>query len=710
MKIIHALCAATVFLASQSYARTTISVNTTSDENGENTANCSLREAIIAVNTQIPFGGCPTGDRFGTTVIALTNAAYFLTKGEIVISHAMTIQGANTDDKELADRITGKKPNRMPAITTIDGNSQRIFNTTGSNISLVLSNLILTHGKADFGGAILAGGNINLSNTIITDNQATISGGAIYLSGRNASLSSSDTTLSKNTANKGAALGMSCIDQKNTISRNISLTNSSIITNGSIDNTSVIYACGNTFLTISNSTIAKNTAKSDGGILYFADATGKGSLLSIQSSTIVENKIAPVLSYGKLDSLSLTSSVLAFNDAGCAIKDGSTALSTNGKIIGGYNTLQNCPLAYTEVASVRIPDINLNDADHADANFATELHPLANYGGYTQTYLPRTTSKYILNRASLSTDTTCVRTDQRNSVTPIGALNKCDAGSVERRTATAVFDAGKTLNNNDDTNRIAEIVFLYNDEPSENESSRGDFGKDPLTGKYLIDLTDDANKQCTLVHSETAGETPIIRFDNKGVPFTEVDQPVLCKYRFTDNNGNLSNEGELHFKTINKAPIASDDSFILTSGTTNIQLDLLSNDNDKNDGIYGGLCTDTNNVLCNGLYIRLVSEPTLGVIEAERSGNCPDNSDLNKYRCYGGKITYRVKNAGSPFDDKFTYVVYDIDKAASNEATVTIINQAGAAEASNSGSLGWLSLFTLGALAAYRRMRKSYVA
>ena len=165
----------------------------------------------------------------------------------------------------------------------------------------------------------------------------------------------------------------------------------------------------------------------------------------------------------------------------------------------------------------------------------------------------------------------------------------------------------------------------------------------------------------------------------------------------------------MQFRTINKPPVATDDSYTLASGTSTVSFDLLSNDHDKNDGIYGGLCTDANNVNCNGFYIRVVSQPTVGVIEAERKGNCPDYDDGNKYTCYGGRITYRSKNTLSPFDDKFTYVVYDIDKTASNEATVTIINQTGANEESGSGGLGLFSLLGLGGLAFYRRFRKSYV-
>ena len=39
MKFVHAFCLASIFVASQSYARVVVTVNTTNDENGENLAN-----------------------------------------------------------------------------------------------------------------------------------------------------------------------------------------------------------------------------------------------------------------------------------------------------------------------------------------------------------------------------------------------------------------------------------------------------------------------------------------------------------------------------------------------------------------------------------------------------------------------------------------------------------------------------------------------
>lgn len=700
MKIIHTLCLAIAFLSSHSYARTTIIVNTANDENGENAAKCSLREAIQAVNTQQAFGGCISGDRFGTNIIALENATYKLTKGEIAISHEVTIRGTNAFSDEI-DSITGNKK-RLPPTTQIDGNFSRVFNTTSNSSLLSLENLMVTHGKADLGGAILAGGQISLTNTVFTENEAIISGGAIYLSGRGSALNSTESTFSKNIGMNGAVIGMSCTDYLSPVTRSVTISRSSLIRNGNLSDNSIIEACGRISMYIETSTIAQNIAQANGGILNFVNNIDSMGSLTLIRVTAVENKNAPVLSYGKLGNLAIGSSVIAFNDFGCSAKNGSSTLYNGGNSSGGSNTIQNCslPLSTTTLST----DIDLDDAVNSDANFANEFNLLANYGGYTDVYLPKLSSKYILNRSNA----TFCEVDQRGSETPQNESTEiCDIGSVERRNIVTISDITKVTSNKDGTNRVSEVDALANSRPSENDSSRGDFGKDPVTSQYLIELTSNPNNQCSILHRE--GKPPLIRFDNSGVILTD-SQSVTCKYRFKDSNGNTSNEGQLRFKTTNKLPIANNDEVTLPSGASLISIDLLSNDNDKNDGIYGGLCTDTNNVLCNGLYIRLVSEPTLGVIEAERSGNCPDNSDLNKYRCYGGKITYRVKNAGSPFDDKFTYVVYDVDKAASNEATVTIINQAGAAEASNSGSLGWLSLFTLGGLAAYRRLRKSHVA
>lgn len=60
----------------------TIYVTTFDDEDGENTAKCSLREAVTAAATHQAYGGCPIGQTSTsmTNVIQLEEGEYKLTR------------------------------------------------------------------------------------------------------------------------------------------------------------------------------------------------------------------------------------------------------------------------------------------------------------------------------------------------------------------------------------------------------------------------------------------------------------------------------------------------------------------------------------------------------------------------------------------------------------------------------------------------------
>lgn len=709
MHILRTLCFSSLFFALQSQAAIFINVSTLADENGENMASCSLREAITAVNTLQEFGGCRAGDRNLNNIIQLKNGTYLLTKGELFVRRELTIQGVYTNINSKDDSILRIKPKRMPPSleygSIIDANfSSRLFNTAASKSNMSLNNVMLVNGKADIGGAILAGGQVNLSTSVVSHNTATVAGGAIYLQGRNSQLNSVESTLSENTTPnaKGAVLAMSCVDDLQPIARDLNIIRSSILNNGSATDKSIIEGCSSLILAINASTIAKNTASASGGILSFAEKMTDGSTLTLSHSTIVENKIAPALLYRNLTSLNINSTVIAFNDQGCAIQGDANTNKTT--YLGAHNAFQGC-------SALALADRDKNNQLnlHPEVTLDQEFMPLANYGGYTLSYLPKITATYVSKPSAGIDELECANIiDQRTSE----VANHCDIGSVQKRHPIAVSDNNVTIFNLDGTDRIAQADVLSNDVPSETDqnddiaTARGDFAKDEngVYDKNAITITQGSSK-CQVISPIKDGGRPLIQFDNQGEVMA-ADNPFTCKYKFTDSNGKLSTEGIVLFRVDNKPPVAGNDSYTLASGTVSILLNLTSNDNDDNDGKFGGLCS-ANDLRCNdGRFIRIDSAPELGVIIADKEGSCPDSNESNNYTCYGGNIYYRANNSLSVFTDKFTYVVYDIDKAPSNAARVTILSQNAIDEQANSGAIGIFSLFSLIAFAFYRRLRK----
>ena len=133
----------------------------------------SLREAIIAANTNEAFGDAQAGDADGDEIVFAVEVEGFplsLLNGEFEI----------TDDLIITNDIVDGN------ITIDAGNASRIFNINTDEL-VALNNLTLINGTADRGGAILseAGGTTRLTNVTLTNNTATgdasdEGGGGIY--------------------------------------------------------------------------------------------------------------------------------------------------------------------------------------------------------------------------------------------------------------------------------------------------------------------------------------------------------------------------------------------------------------------------------------------------------------------------------------------------------------------------------------------------
>lgn len=712
MKLYKNFLALNLLMISQAHSAVNINVNTTNDEFGENPANCSLREAIEAVNTYTAFGGCTGGVRYITNRIILENKEYVLTRGELVVKADLTINGHGTND--LTDTITNSKPKRLPPTTIINGQfKNRILNTANSRAALTLNNIKLINGyDANLGGAILAGGTVDTFNVLFDNNKAEKMGGAVYLSGTSASISTNNTTWQNNTTNNGAGsvLSMSCLSDLKSTQRTITIQNSSIINNGANGEISTVDACGNITFNIQQSTIANNIANNTGGIIHFNNNTSFLSSLNINHSTIVNNQGAAAFNFNTLSNIQVYYSVIAFNTGGSCLSNTSTTINYDGD----YNLYQNCQSLNIASTTTNNHDNDKHLSATSTINLGDLFNPLGNYGGYTQVFLPKKNTlsmQYILDKIKLESCQDYI--DQRGSEThSISNVENCDLGSVERRVAIAVVDRTNIFINKNKSDRIIEINVLENDIPSETdktddqENARGAFAKD-AEGNYLLKLTNTSGGLCSITSRPEDSVFPYIKFDNNGKLSSELEK-LSCKYSFTDSNGSDAIVGELFFRIENKAPIANNDSYTLSAGEGQIEMNLTANDNDENDGKYGSLCT-SNSVQCNGgYYIRIVSLPILGTIEGE-SNPCPDHTDTNKYICYKGNLTYRSKNNLAPFNDSFTYVVYDKDLSFSAPATVSILSQNSEKANDTGGSLAWWSILSLTGLAVYRR-RKSRIA
>ena len=247
---------------------------TTLDDTVAPDGEVSLREALLAANTDTSVDGSTAGSGADTIVFDPSLAGpLVLAQGQLTISSNVTIDGdVNGDDA---------------ADITIDANSaSRVLHVTGGTSTL--HSLTMTGGRvvgtADDGGGILIAGGANLTivNSTVSDSYAGRNGGGIANHG---DVTLINSTLSGNTAN-GYGGGLHSGD---------------------------ISATAET-ATLINTTVAGNSAYGGGGINI-----NSGSILTLSSSTVSGNSADPTSGYGgglyNGGTATLTNSIVAGNAA-----------------------------------------------------------------------------------------------------------------------------------------------------------------------------------------------------------------------------------------------------------------------------------------------------------------------------------------------------------------------------------------------------------
>ncbi|XID75527.1 CSLREA domain-containing protein [Alkanindiges sp. WGS2144] len=434
---------------------TTLYVTTFEDEDGENSNTCSLREAIKAAKDKRAYGGCIAGQANVTNQIQLKAGVYKLKK-PLIINSSVTISGDDAFNYDRTDAYTSSFPARSDLQTTIEGNgSFSLFDSTNSRSTLSFNTVILKNGGGAYGGAIRAGGLVNLNRVYILDSTAERSGGAIYLEGSEATLTAADTLFEGNNADRGAVIGMSCVDNIKWTPHSIILDRNSIIRNGGANTQNIIEFCGSVTSTISASTIANN--KSRDAIIKFTDDTSRDYILSpssslvLNSNTIVENIALSTLLYDMAASLNLSNNVIAYNNGGKSCRYAGDSSPEDFQKMDSSNVT-----AYYNAVKKPIEKTSRNDdcdlpghlykadtskfVDVSSISFASVLSDLSDIkDGILPFYLPKpkpegATVVTLVDAGEAS----CSALDQRgvlrsgpqSSNTRL-EKNKCDIGSVE---------------------------------------------------------------------------------------------------------------------------------------------------------------------------------------------------------------------------------------------------------------------------------------
>ena len=465
-----------------------ILVNTTADAIADD-GQCSLREAIIAANTDTASGAlpgeCPAGS--GNDIITLPAGTHMLTGGSMFVVETVDINGVGPASTIIdgggIDRffVTNTGTLTLTGLTLQNGN----INTNaggaidnccrtvvltdciitgnsasgggalaGSNGTWILTRVDLTGNDATCcaGGAIQGGGNWTLTDVTIDSNTAGLWGGGIFGGG---SWTLTDVTISNNSAlldggairaGGGAWTLTNVVIDSNTAGENgggiWNGTGSWTLTNTTISNN---RASGN-FIgggihsdsgawTIRDSTISGNSAFEGGGI----DHRGPGGAWTIRNSTISGNDADNSGGDGggifaSDGNWSVINSTVVDNDSGGIYLEGVSVLNLTNTIVANNLSKTDC--------TGSPPGSNGNNVDSDGSCGLTEpgdlpgtnplLGPLTNNGGPTLTHALLAGSPAI----DSAINGLCPPADQRGIARPQGP--NCDIGAFEAGVGSAL--------------------------------------------------------------------------------------------------------------------------------------------------------------------------------------------------------------------------------------------------------------------------------
>ena len=263
-------------------------------------------EAFQAANTNAAVGDAPAGETDLQDVIRFAeglSGTVSVNGGELLIQDDLMIEGPET-----------------ASLIFDAGGQNRVF-TIEPDVSVYLSDIIITGGSASEGGGIYNQGNLSVVSSLLTENDATQKGGGIYNLG---TLEILDSTLSSNTSdvtNDNHGGGAIYNEGDLTINGSTLAGNEANYTD---TNSNLYYTGGGAIynnagsLTLTDSVLSENSSERNGGAIYNHLGT-----VVIDGSTISENTAQcdgggidnTVTSESGVASLTITNSTIAHNIA-----------------------------------------------------------------------------------------------------------------------------------------------------------------------------------------------------------------------------------------------------------------------------------------------------------------------------------------------------------------------------------------------------------
>ena len=468
---------ATVVLVPGSAQGATIKVDTTADQAGSNPKECALREAVVAANTDEPFGGCKKGQ--DGDKIPLKAKTYSLTRsgsgeelsmrGDLDVTGELEIRGAGQkqttiDASDASDRHLDGKPGAAIELSdlTLDKGSLDEFSAgaiSSQQGTLNLDRVTVRRSVGPGGAGAIHGSSsdVTIKRSLIKKNRAELAGGGVSSSG--GSLTILNSRISKNRSdtfaggvypnNTDVVITRSVIDGNRApaqggmalLAGTFEISETRIVGNKVEDSGAggyIFSADG----TITQSEVSGNVAGEDGGGLEVVSGE-----VDIVASTISGNETegdgGGLYLNGTNAEVSLNGATVADNQAdadaddigsggGIFVEDGSVIFSNSilgDNSIGGAGGETEC-----DGGIVAVYTLIENDCPGLGANNIIAdpgIKKLGKNGGPTLTHALRSNSLAIdAGDPSLpgSQDSSCIPTDQRGKGRPTG---ECDMGAFE---------------------------------------------------------------------------------------------------------------------------------------------------------------------------------------------------------------------------------------------------------------------------------------